>query len=255
VKPSTSIEQKSVEPILAPHSVDEVSVSDFIERVEAQLAKGVARIVVDCSPLESVTSSHIHGLWLAHETCQSREAELELENVSEGLRRVLEVLNLTPILLKKSSASADLSPILLKKSSASADLSLEVSPTAEDIDVAISKIISHLTRSGLPEFVAFELQTVFYEIATNIRLHSGLQCHDSFGVKVELEERKLTLTITDPGVEFDPTGHDHEPDVREAGRRLQRRGFGLAIVKGLSNTLFYARTADQQNQIVITKVW
>jgi anti-sigma regulatory factor (Ser/Thr protein kinase)/ABC-type transporter Mla MlaB component len=221
--------------------VDEKSVTDFIEQIETLLAQGEGGVVVDCSPLERVTSSHINGLWLAHEACESQKAKLELENVREGLRRVLDALNLSSIFLKKSPLSAG--------------LKLKVHPSTENIDLMMSKVVNHLTASGLPEITAFELQTIFYEIATNIRLHSGLRPTDSFAVTVGLGERQVTLTFTDPGAEFDPTAQNNECDIQEAGRQLRRRGFGLAMVEGLCNTLSYTRTSDQQNQLVITKKW
>jgi anti-sigma regulatory factor (Ser/Thr protein kinase)/anti-anti-sigma regulatory factor len=241
VKENINTAKRSVEPVLAPHSLDENSINDFIERVEAQLAQGESRVIVDCSPLERVISSHINGLWLAHETCQGRQAQLQLINVSAGLRRILDALNLTPILLRNSSSPGG--------------LDLRVSPTAKDIEVAMSELVSYLIRSGLPELTAFELQTIFYEIATNIRLHSGLDSDDSFAVTIELEGRRISLTVSDPGVEFNPTSRSDDLNVQEAGRRLQRCGFGLSMVKGLCKTISYTRTVDHRNQLVITKYW
>jgi anti-sigma regulatory factor (Ser/Thr protein kinase) len=121
----------------------------------------------------------------------------------------------------------------------------------------MSKMVGHLTKAGLPDITAFELQTIFYEISTNIRLHSRLEPTETLvvAVEVETEGRKATVTITDRGIEFDPTAREQETDFPEAGRRRQRRGFGLAMIKGLCNTLSYTRTADNRNQLVITKVW
>jgi anti-sigma regulatory factor (Ser/Thr protein kinase) len=149
----------------------------------------------------------------------------------------------------------NLTPVLLRSSSSPEGLDLQVSPTAENIEVAMSKLVSYLIQSGLPELTAFELQTIFYEIATNIRLHSGLNSDDSFAVTIELDGRRILLIVSDPGVEFNPTSRSNDLNVQEAGRRLQRRGFGLSMVKGLCKTMSYTRTADHRNQLVITKYW
>lgn len=238
---SMSTMLKSVEPILAPNSVDEKSVNDFIERVEDQIEKGAGRIVVDCSSLQRVTSSHINGLWLAYETCRCRRAELELNNVSEGLRRVLEALNLTPIILRRSPSPAG--------------LNLQLHPTTISIDAAISRVIGHLNAAGIPEITVFEIQTIFYEIATNIRLHSGLKADEPFEVAVEIEKRRVKILFSDPGIEFDPTSQNNECNIQEAGRHHQRRGFGLSMIKGLCNSLSYSRTTAQRNELIVTKDW
>lgn len=237
----TSIKTRTCEPVLASPCVDEASVNEFVAKVESQLAQGAKLIEIDCSLLVRVTSSHINGLWLAHERCQAEEASVELTHMSDGLRRVLEALNLTRFFLREAPGPAR--------------FALEVLPAAEHIDTAMSKVVSFLTKSGLPEITAFELQTIFYEIMTNIRLHGQLQPDDLISVHVKVEEHKVTLSFSDAGVSFDPTSHDLDVEAREAGRQRQCRGFGLAMVKGLSESLKYARTADARNQLIITKSW
>jgi anti-sigma regulatory factor (Ser/Thr protein kinase) len=149
----------------------------------------------------------------------------------------------------------NLTPFFLPEAPAPARFELNVPTEADQIDAAISKVVGFLLQSGLPEITAFELQTILYEIMTNIRLHGRLQPDDTISVHLRVEGRTVTLGFADGGVSFDPTGHNPVVDPQEAGRQHQRRGFGLAMVKGLSDKIDYHRTADQRNQLTVTKSW
>ena len=127
VKTDMSINTKIPDPITASTSPDEASVNQFLSRVDSQLGQGVSLIQVDCTQLARVTSSHIHALWLAREKCDHQGAALELINVSNGLRRVLEAL--------------DLADLFLPNPAAPLRFNLQLSPTVESIDSAMSKVV------------------------------------------------------------------------------------------------------------------
>lgn len=241
VKTDMSINTRIPDPITASTSPDEASVHEFLVRVDSRLGQGVSLIQVDCTQLDRVTSSHINALWLAREKCDQQRATLELINVGKGLRRVLEALDLASLFLPAP-------PVALR-------LDLQLSPTVESIDSAMSKVVGFLAKSRVPEVTAFELQTVFYEVTTNIRCHGQLTSKDSIRFDAQINEQVVTFTFIDNGVSFDPTSHDSNVDFREPSREQRRNRFGLAMIERLSDSQKYSRTADEQNQLSIRKSW
>ena len=220
---------------------DEASVTEFLAKLDSRLGQGVSLIQVDCTLLARVTSSHINALWLAREKCDQQGAAIELLNVSNGLRRVLEAMDLADLFLPESGA-----PLCFH---------LQLVPTVEGIDSAMSKVVGFLAKSGVPEATAFELQTVLYEVTTNIRCHGQLTSEDSIRFNAQISEQTVRYTFTDNGVAFDPTSRDPNVDYREASRELRQNGFGLAMIARLSDSVEYCRTADDQNHLSINKSW
>ena len=241
MKTSVNINPKKLEPIMASAAPDEVSASDFLAKVDSQLTQGVNLVQIDCTPLVRVASSNINSLWLAREKCNGCGAKIELINVNNGLRRVLEAL--------------DLATVFLPESAGSLRFCLQFALTVAGIDSAMSEVVGFLTKSGLPESTAFELQTVFYEVTTNVRLHSELTPLEPMTFGAEIKGRSVDFTFTDRGVSFDPTSYGSNVDFQEAGRGLRRNGFGLEMITRLTDSMEYVRTADERNQLITKKSW
>jgi anti-sigma regulatory factor (Ser/Thr protein kinase) len=85
------------------------------------------------------------------------------------------------------------------------------------------------------------LQTVFYEVATNIRLHAGLKPEQSARLQVSVQTSKVVLTFIDPGVPFDVTQFDvSSPDVTMSGYD-SRPHFGIPMIRRFADKVSYIR--------------
>lgn len=236
-----NVKSKTPDPVIATSSPDEASIEEFLAGVESQLEQGVDTVMVDCAQLNRVTSNHINALWQARQKCGDRTAALELINVGQGLRRVLEALDLTGLFFPGPSMT-----IPFKRTFA---------PTVEQIDEVMGKLVGFLTKAGVPEVTAFELQTVFYEVATNIRCHAQLSETDSILLFVQVRERLTILTFTDSGIPFNPTKQRPGQDLKQLAQEKKRRGFGLDMIKRLSDSLEYECIDGRQNRLRILKGW
>ena len=229
------------ERILANTSTDEVSVNEFLTDVESRLNQGLQRIQIDCKALIRVTSRNIYALWQAREKCLRRNSSLELTNVSIGLRRVLEALDLAEIFLNE--------PISIKK------LHLSFPPKIEEIDQAMSSFVTFLLKAKVPEITAFELQTIFYEVATNIRRHAKMRSNEKICFEAHINARTVEFIFIDKGYSFNPLQKNTNIDFQKASQENQRNGFGLAMIERLSDGLEYQRTTKAENLLKIKKAW
>jgi len=228
--------------IVVTKSVDDASVDRLLAAIKERLDQVASTIGLDCSPLAQVKSGHIRTLWLAKEICDEHGSNLELVNVSAGLRRVLELL--------------DLAELFDPQYRAQKRISLTLAATESGIISAMEKTVAFLATNGVPEVTAFELQTVFYEVCTNIRRHGHMPTDKLISFDVQVSGQSALLTFIDNGLEFDPTAEfGSELDVRQAGRKLRKHGFGLAMIDRLSDSVRYHRTAQLQNVLTITKSW
>ncbi len=236
-----SMKTKTPEPVTAAIAPDSEGIEDFLTRVRAQLDVGESIILVDCAPLERVTSTHINALWQARDLCGQRSATMELLNVGHGLRRVLEVLDLTSVFFTDPPTTLPFKRVF--------------APTVEQIDEVMGKFVSFLTKAGVPEVTAFELQTIFYEVATNIRRHSGLTESDTIQLFAQVKDRNAVMTFTDSGLSFDPVQPQPKRDIKQISREAERRGFGLDMIVRLSDSIDYERVDGSQNRLRIEKGW
>lgn len=229
----------------------------FESRLAARLDRGPSEVAVDCAGLDPVTSGHIALLWNAQCACTSVGARLRLESPSPALRRVLQVLDL------ESMFTCDSAPIreelqcteplpVLEQPVAYKD---EFAPTPESIDAGILRFLEFLSHLDTPEMVMFELRIVLYEITTNIMCHSKLTPLDRVGIEACADASAITLQIIDPGPAFDPTAYAASIDYKKAGRERRSRGFGLAMIRGLVDSMEYTRRNASSNVLTVSKQW
>jgi anti-anti-sigma factor len=243
--------------IAVPASVDERIGEAFMSRLRTVLERKSPTVYIDCGELAHVTSSHINVIWQAWLECSNRESNFRLTNVSENLKRVLVVLDLAEILLNSETATKRSIPIRRPEPKHAVEsFEASVSPTVGAVNTAMGRFVSFLCAAGVPEIAAFELQTIFYEIATNVRCHADLPASDVISVKARLEANQVVLIFTDAGATFDPTAYEPIQSFTENLQPGKRRGFGLAMVTRLSDSLQYERIDDgTKNQLTVTKKW
>jgi anti-sigma B factor antagonist len=105
---------------------------------------------------------------------------------------------------------------------------------------------------GFSSAVAFEVQFAVYELLMNVVEH-GLDPGSREWIQVDLERRgdKLSISIVDRGVAFDPTG-DAEFDLEAYVGSRSRRGLGLIMTRRIMEQLSYHRESGH-NKTVLRK--
>ena len=184
------------ESIPVPASPGRSGAREFLQNLDELLDGGTRNVVLDCRQLNRVTSQDIRVLWLARERCGESGADFQLANVGSGLRRVLEALDLTEVFLPAESEGSR------------QPLAMEIRTNESDVDKAMAQLVSYLLQRGVPELTAFEVQTVFYEVATNIRRHGGLGESGTMDFTADVSDKAVVLTFVDTGRRFDPTARD-----------------------------------------------
>ena len=95
------------------------------------------------------------------------------------------------------------------------------------------------------------LNLVLEEMVSNIILYSKGHGDESIVLTAESDGEEITLTLTDQGIEFDPTTRgDLDTDVNPAERNVG--GMGIFIVKNIMDQVTYHRLNDK-NVVVMKK--
>jgi anti-sigma regulatory factor (Ser/Thr protein kinase)/anti-anti-sigma regulatory factor len=240
-----------------PSDLSPVASGQFERLLNAGVTDRPERIVLDCGSLERVVSNHIALLWRANTLCQEAAIDLRLLNPPLALMRVLNVLDLTHTFGFEGETEAE--SLHSDRDLAAANLPSEYAESARadiaDIDWAIMRFVKFLNGLNVSATTALELKTIFYEVATNIRCHSGLGPIDQFSVDVRADRDAITMTFSDNGRPFDPTTVPDTLEVEEASRSKRRRGFGLIMIRRLANRLEYRHDETTGNMLTIVKEW
>ena len=107
-----------------------------------------------------------------------------------------------------------------------------------------------LDERGLEGRSRYYVELVFEEIVANIVRHGEAEhLEPEVEVALAFEAAAVVLRFRDDGTPFDP--REHVPD--RSGQEDERLGgFGIKIVRHVSSTVDYERTADAQNCLTVT---
>jgi anti-anti-sigma factor len=225
--------------ILVPGNLSSGTLATFYVELDNRLKKSPIEIVIDCSRLDHATSNHISLLWETLQRSKQAGIPIRLLSVRYGLKRVLEILDLY-----------DLFDISTECSTA---LQLKIRPTSGDIDKALNQFRDFLKRLDLDEICAFDLETVFYEVITNIRLYGRLNQDDLIEFTATPNHERIAMQFVDLGPLFDLASRGASFDPQQAIKSKQKRGFGLIMIKRLVDTLSYERLEDRLNVVTLEK--
>jgi serine/threonine-protein kinase RsbW len=97
----------------------------------------------------------------------------------------------------------------------------------------------------------YRAELVFEEIVANIVKH-GTRSGSDLEVRVTVEARPeaIVLTFEDGGVPFDPSAHHEAPPPRSLDDE-KVGGFGLMLVRRVTTSLDYLRTAEGRNRLTL----
>jgi anti-sigma regulatory factor (Ser/Thr protein kinase) len=180
---------------------------------------------------------------------------VRLSSVKYGLFRILKILNLYEF-FEFEEGTVESKPEMEKAWQGAVSMpSLRLSflPTSWAIKDALDRFHDFLTKLNVREICAFDLETVFYEVTTNIRLHGQLDDDDCMEFTATPTGDLISLRFVDPGPMFDPTSDPPHFDPDRAIRRRQSSGFGLTMIRRLVDSISYQRRDDGRNVVTLTK--
>jgi len=224
--------------LIIPGNILELREADFDLKLDALMQGSPSLVIIDCSQINQVTSTHIQYFWSIHLCCKKRAISLHLKYPSKNLLRVLDILDIAEFFPHGEVDKEYNDKILL---------------TYESVQFALGRFSNYMEYIQVPRPVDFELKTIFYEIATNIRLHSGLTGDDSIEFFACMDSSRMLLTFKDSGIPFDMTSHTSVDNLREIANRKQKRGLGITMIKRIADNISYERTRDERNILTIEK--
>lgn len=241
-----------------PGNLSGTAVDDFQKRLDGLLAGNPPGwVALDCSQLNQVTSSHINILWWARCRCETAGLSIRLLSPTDRLLRVLRALDLCELFTTDAADTARISvaedgsvPQELKWT-----LRLEFRPEVDSINAALKKFRGYLDTLRVAEQAAFELETVFYEVATNIRLHGRVEGEGTIAFMADNKPDGLEMTFIDPGQPFDVNSLPGALEPIRAMKEKQTRGFGLVMVRRMTDEVRYQRKDDRYNVLTLEKHW
>ena len=249
-----SLDTKKCRLISVPADFDDDSLQAFFDELTLAIGDEPSEIALDCSPLEHATSRHINALWDALTRCERAGIAMRLTSVAYGLRRVLSVLDLTELFtVEYESDREDRLSHAPVKGRASDRLEVEIEARIDAVTGVMAELHTFLEGLDLTEIGVFDLETVFYEVATNICRHSGLDEHRTIRFVADRSEDEIFFEFTDAGERFDPTGNTPEFDPRLAIMRRQSRGIGLVMIQRLMDSISYDRIDRKYNVVTLRK--
>jgi anti-sigma regulatory factor (Ser/Thr protein kinase)/anti-anti-sigma regulatory factor len=249
----TQTEEKYV--LTIPADVDKRVLDEFYDDLARLERDGLKEAVIDCSSLEHVASRHIMLLWQAFNTCQELGINVRLTSVTYALTQALKLLDIYNLFLDDSGQLARKKKIVKSVDAdlQSLDLALRFEASTKGVADALMDFQRYLDGLGLSELSAFEMATVFYEIATNIRLHANLKTDDRVEFSALLKEDRVYIKFTDPGAAFDPTSVRDDYNPGTALKNHKKSGLGLTLVKRIVDSLTYARNDNRINELKLEK--
>jgi anti-sigma regulatory factor (Ser/Thr protein kinase)/anti-anti-sigma regulatory factor len=240
-----------------PRGVAENNFNGFFDNLDSLIKESPKEIILDCSALNAITSSHINFLWQVRIKCGESNIPLRLDSVSDKLVRVLQVLDLYDLFINKPGPGFDRAESYTVDSFEveKRKLSLKFYSTVESIEETLMEFKGYLAGLNIPRIFAFELETVCYEVVTNIRLHSKSGGNDLIKLSVNPQKSKIILEFKYFGLPFDPTTHQGVFDPAEVARQRKTRGYGLAMIKRMTDYISYQRIGNDTNLLILEKCW
>jgi anti-sigma regulatory factor (Ser/Thr protein kinase) len=241
--------------IFLPSDCEESILEGFFEELDTLLAEGVQAIDIDCSLPGHTRSGHINALWDALTRCEEAGVHMRLTSVGYGLERLLRVLDLYPLFTLEPSDRKPGTPggRIIRGAIQQTAFSVELEPSMDDISNTFIRFHDFLKKLQVSEMQAFDLETVFYEISTNILRHGRVSPVSSISFSATLEGQDMTLRFQDEGMPFDPTGQTRDFDHREAIRKERHHGLGITMIQRLVDDISYQRVDGTKNVVTLRK--
>ncbi len=106
---------------------------------------------------------------------------------------------------------------------------------------------------NLPIPIVFNLNLVVEEALSNIILY-GFNDNNEHTIEIlfNRDNSLITITITDDGIEYDPT-QSRDPDISLSSSERPVGGLGIFLIKRIMDSVHYKRI-DNLNILTLTKI-
>ncbi len=234
----------------------DAQLSDLRQSLRRHLEQGLRSVELDCCQLAYVSSSHIGALWMLLEDCRAVGATIRISHASAILRRALDVLELSDFFFDAEAATSPTVPVPTRLAMPTpVSYADEFAADTPGVQTALARFLQFVTRLGLPQRVLFDLRMMFYEVATNIRIHAGIGSGGVVRFTASSNRSRIEMTFTDNGLPFDPTQYRPHGDTRLAAKNGRTRGFGIGLIRKLTDRITYRRMANSANVLTLEKQW
>jgi len=238
-----------------PRDISAQAAEDFSVALQTVLATSPAVVILDCSDIDQVTAAHTKLLWQAHLECSMIGASVSLKGASYYVWKVLKSLDLDSFFVATETPGDGLADRGSKSSmESSTRFEREYGVDEAGVENTQADFLQFLDSLGVPKADSYVLKTLYYEIATNIRLHSGLAASRTVHFAAEAEPDRVQLIFVDSGIPFNPI-EDDVSTVTQSEARRNRKPLGLAVMHKLADRLDYRRMDDSRNVLVVDRKW
>ncbi len=230
---------------------------EFIVELKESVKHAVGELFVDCSKVEQVTSTHVNILWRAYSICKDSGVRMILKNPTESVVRVLSILDLREMfLIDESNDYSKVSQEGTQKPQTLDNLlSMKIKLESSEIATGLKRVQEFLKSVPVTSACSVEIETIFYELATNVLLYSKLTSSDLLDCSVEVTKNRITMKFIDSGVLFDPSTAEIRYDPKSMISNYQKRGLGLVMIRRMADTISYERRDDGVNIVTVMKDW
>jgi anti-sigma regulatory factor (Ser/Thr protein kinase)/anti-anti-sigma regulatory factor len=238
-----------------PRHITAQAAEDFSVALQTVVATSPTTVRLDCGDIDQVTAAHVKLLWQAHMECSLIGASVSLTGASYYVWKVLKALDLDTYFVEVKILGDAFADHTSKGGMESSTLfEREFHPDLSGVEQTQAELLQFLDSLGVPQADRYVLQTLFYEVATNIRLHAGLEPSHRVQFAAETETTRIQLTFVDPGIPFNPI-HADISEITQSGARQDRKPMGLEVMQKLADRLDYRRLDDQRNVLVVERKW
>jgi anti-sigma regulatory factor (Ser/Thr protein kinase)/anti-anti-sigma regulatory factor len=238
-----------------PREITAQSTEDFTVALHTILATSPTVVILDCGYIDQVTSAHTKLLWQAHMECSMIGATVSLTSASYYVWKVLKSLDLDSFFVAVEAPGSSSADRRSKGSMESGNrFEREYCLDEAVVEQTQADFLQFLDSLGVPQADSYVLQTLFYEIATNIRIHSGLEPSQTVHFAAEAEPERILFTFVDSGIPFNPIEAD-VTSVEQSDARRNRKPLGLAVMQRLADRLDYRRLDESRNVLVVERKW
>ena len=141
----------------------------------------------------------------------------------------------------------------MSKSNKIIEKELRVKSTTENLDQIRDFTRSVAAQSGFSEESIDKIALAVDEACTNIIKHAYKYSPEGdIVINIKVADNKLTVSITDFGLDFDPTLVP-VPDIKKYYQQHKVGGLGIYLIKKLMDEVKYNPAVGNKNQVVLIK--
>lgn len=130
---------------------------------------------------------------------------------------------------------------------------LKVKSSTDNLERIREFIKSVSAQSGFSDDVIDKIALAVDEACTNIIKHAYKNSpNGDIVINATLLENKLTVSITDFGLDFNPEAVP-VPDIKKYYQQHKVGGLGIYLMKKLMDEVKYNPSVDNKNQVVLVK--